>query len=61
MTKAAMVQVKLIASAVNRIERHKACVRGLCLKRIGHVVEVLGTPENRGMIKKVAYLLKVGE
>ena len=61
MTKTAMVQVKLIASAANRIERHKACVRGLGLKRIGHVVEVIDTPENRGMIKKVAYLLKVGE
>ena len=61
MAKTAMVQVKLIASAANRIESHKACVRGLGLKRIGHVVEVLDTPENRGMIKKVAYLLKVGE
>lgn len=61
MANTAMVQVKLIASAANRIESHKACVRGLGLKRIGHVVEVLDTPENRGMIKKVSYLLKVGE
>jgi large subunit ribosomal protein L30 len=61
MAKTAMVQVKLIGSAANRIESHKACVRGLGLKRIGHVVEVLDTPENRGMIKKVSYLLKVGE
>ena len=58
MANTAMVQVKLIASAANRIESHKACVRGLGLKRIGHVVEVLDTPENRGMIKKVNYLVK---
>ena len=61
MAKTAKVQVKLVASPANRIESHKACVRGLGLKRVGHVVEVLDTPENRGMIKKVAYLLKVGE
>ena len=57
----AMVQVKLVASAAGRIESHKACVRGLGLKKIGQTVKVLDTPENRGMITKVAYLLKVGE
>ncbi len=57
----AMVQVTLIASPAGRIESHQACVRGLGLRRIGHTVKVLDTPENRGMIKKVAYLLKVGE
>jgi large subunit ribosomal protein L30 len=55
------VQVKLIASTAGRIESHQACVRGLGLKRIGHSVMVEDTPAVRGMIRKVAYLVQVGE
>jgi large subunit ribosomal protein L30 len=40
---------------------HKACVRGLGLRRLNHSVLVENTPENRGMIDKVSYLLKVEE
>ncbi len=53
------IRVTLIKSTNARLERHKACVRGLGLRRINHTVEVLDTPENRGMINKVHYLLKV--
>lgn len=53
------IKVTLIKSTNARLERHKACVRGLGLRRINHTVEVLDTPENRGMINKVHYLLKV--
>jgi large subunit ribosomal protein L30 len=34
-------------------------VRGLGLRRINQSVEVIDTPANRGMINKVAYLVKV--
>lgn len=54
------IKVTLIKSTNGRIESHKACVRGLGLRRIGHTVEVIDTPENRGMINKVYYLVKVG-
>ncbi|MEN3353709.1 MAG: large subunit ribosomal protein [Betaproteobacteria bacterium] len=37
---------------------HRACVRGLGLRRLNHTVEVIDTPANRGMINKVSYLLK---
>lgn len=40
---------------------HKACVRGLGLRRIGHTVIVEMTPESYGMIKKVDYLLAIEE
>ena len=53
------IRVTLIKSTNARLERHKACVRGLGLRRINHTVEVLDTPENRGMINNVHYLLKV--
>ncbi len=44
-----------------RLAKHQACVRGLGIRRIHKPVEVLDTPENRGMINKVSYMLKVEE
>jgi len=55
------VKVTLTRSLNRRTDRHKACVRGLGLRRIGHTVTVDDTPENRGMINKVAYMLNVEE
>lgn len=53
------IKIKLIKSTSGRLKNHQACVKGLGLRRIGHTVEVLDTPENRGMINKVNYLLQV--
>jgi len=55
----AKITVTQIKSTNGRIASHKACVRGLGLRRINHSVEVLDTPENRGMINKAHYLLRV--
>jgi large subunit ribosomal protein L30 len=44
---------------IGRLEAHKACVRGLGLKRLNHTVTVIDTPANRGMINKVSYMLQV--
>lgn len=55
------LKVTLRRSTNRRIARHKACVSGLGLRRIGQTVTVMDTPENRGMINKVAYLLEVEE
>ncbi len=52
------IKVSLVKSLIGRIEAHKACARGLGLKKINQTVEVLDTPENRGMINKISYLLK---
>jgi len=38
---------------------HKACIAGLGLRRIGHSVEVLDTPANRGLARTVSYLISV--
>lgn len=56
---AATVKVTQIKSVIGRIESHRACVRGLGLRRMHQTVEVQDTPEVRGMINKVNYLLKV--
>ncbi len=53
------VSVTQIKSTIGRLEAHKACVRGLGLKRLNHTVTVIDTPSNRGMINKVSYLLRV--
>ena len=37
----------------------RASVRGLGLRRIGHTVEVIDTPANRGMINAASHLLAV--
>ena len=55
------VKVTLKRSINRRIAKHKACIAGLGLRRIGHTVTVQDTPENRGMINKVSYLLAVEE
>ena len=58
-TKKATLSVTLIKSFYGRLPTHRATVNGLGLKRINHTVELQDTPEVRGMINKVSYLLKV--
>ena len=53
------VTVTLVKSVIGRIESHKATVRGLGLRRMNHTVTLIDTPEIRGMINTVGYLLKV--
>ena len=53
------VSVTLIKSFYGRLPKHRATVTGLGLKRINHTVILEDTPEVRGMINKVSYLLKV--
>ena len=55
------IKVTQTKSTNGRLDRHKACVAGLGLRRIGHTVEVPDTPAVRGMINKVSYLLRVEE
>jgi len=55
------IKVTLIKSPIGRVATHRACVRGLGLRRIRHTVEVKNTPENRGMINKVQDMLLVEE
>ena len=55
------LRVTLVRSVHGRIKNHQACVRGLGLRRMHHSVEVADTPENRGMINKVSYMLKCEE
>jgi large subunit ribosomal protein L30 len=54
------IKVTLVKSLIGTKPEHRACVRGLGLRRRNSSADVLDTPSNRGMINKVSYLLKVG-
>ncbi|MES9832254.1 MAG: 50S ribosomal protein L30 [Candidatus Thiodiazotropha sp. LLP2] len=56
-----MMRVKLVRSASGRLPSHKACVKGLGLRRMHHEVDVEDTPCTRGMVNKVSYMVKVME
>lgn len=55
------ISVTMIKSKYGRLPKHQACLKGLGLRKINQTVEVLNTAENRGMINKISYLLKVEE
>lgn len=52
------IKVTLVKSVASTKQSHRATVTGLGLRRINHTVELLDTPQVRGMIQKVAYLVK---
>ncbi|TRW92972.1 50S ribosomal protein L30 [Candidatus Methylobacter oryzae] len=55
------ISVTMIKSRFGRLPRHQACLKGLGLRKINQTVVVLDTPENRGMINKISYMLKFEE
>ena len=61
MAKPKQLKVTLVKSRFGRLKSHKACVAGLGLRKIRQSVTVEDTPENRGMINKVQYLVAVEE
>ncbi|TMH33321.1 MAG: 50S ribosomal protein L30 [Betaproteobacteria bacterium] len=53
------IKVRLLKST-NSVKRgHRDTVRGLGLKRIDQVVELVDTPAVRGMINRVAHLVRI--
>jgi large subunit ribosomal protein L30 len=56
-----MMRVTLVRSVHGRLASHKACVRGLGLRRMHQTVEVEDTPSTRGMLNKVSYMVREEE
>ncbi|MDT3672052.1 MAG: 50S ribosomal protein L30 [Aromatoleum sp.] len=52
------IKVTLVKSVIGTKQSHRATVRGLGLRRMHHTVELQDTPEVRGMVNKVSYLVK---
>jgi large subunit ribosomal protein L30 len=53
------VKVTLIKSLIGRTASQRGTVVGLGLKKMHHTVELQDTPEVRGMINAVNFMLKV--
>ena len=53
------VSITLIKGLRGKKDDHRATVRGLGLRWRSHTVELDDTPEVRGMISKVGYMLSV--
>ena len=53
------IRVKLVKSTSGCKQGHRDTVRGLGLKRINQVSELADTPEVRGMINRVNYLVRI--
>jgi len=61
MAAAKKIRVSQTKSGHGRLKSHKATLVGLGLRRIRHTVELDDTPEIRGMINKISYMVKVEE
>ncbi|NQV87178.1 MAG: 50S ribosomal protein L30 [Woeseiaceae bacterium] len=61
MAKSKELKVTLLKSKFGRLKSHRASIAGLGLRRIRHTVTVIDTPENRGMINQISYLVSVEE
>ena len=59
MSKAKDITVEQIGSAIGRPEEQRATLRGLGLARIGRKSTLQDTSAVRGMIAKVAHLVRV--
>jgi large subunit ribosomal protein L30 len=55
------IRVTLVKSPISCKAQHRATVRGLGLKWRSDTVELDDTPQVRGMINKVGYMLSVSE
>jgi len=55
------VRVTLRRSPIGTPERHRLVLRGLGLRRIRQTVVRPDTPQVRGLIQKVGYLLEIGK
>ena len=59
MTTQNTVKIQLVRSQIGTKESHRATVRGLGLRKLNSISELKDSPEVRGMINKISYLVKV--
>ncbi|WFA07639.1 50S ribosomal protein L30 [Tissierella sp. Yu-01] len=55
----AKIKIKLVKSIIGKPENHRKTIQALGLKKIGQVVEQNDTPQIRGMIHQVNYMVDV--
>ena len=55
------MKITQIRSGIGFDKKQSVALRGLCLRRIGHTVEVEDTPSTRGLVLKVRHLVRVDD
>lgn len=55
----AMIKIKLVKSLIGRTEAQKKTIKALGFKKIGQVVEKNDTPQIRGMIHQIDYMVEI--
>ena len=55
------LRVTWVKSTIGHKEAARGTIRALGLHRLHQTVEINDTPENRGMLRRVAFLLQVEE
>lgn len=53
------LKITLVRSLNTRLKSHKACAHGLGIRKMHNPVVVVDSPENRGMINRIRYMLRV--
>ncbi len=54
-----MIKIKLIKSPIGKIEKHKRTVEALGFKKVNQIVEKNDTPQIRGMIDQISYMVEI--
>lgn len=54
-----IIKITQIRSAIGKLPKHRATLRGLGLNKIGSVVYRVNTTAIKGMVNSVFYLIKV--
>ena len=61
MAESSTIRLELIRSPIGGTERQRATVRALGLRKLHQVVEHSDSPVTRGMVQKVAHLVRIVE
>jgi large subunit ribosomal protein L30 len=61
MAEANSIRLKLVRSPIGGTERQRATVKALGLRKLHQVVEHQDSPATRGMVQKVAHLVRIVE
>ncbi|MCD1147345.1 50S ribosomal protein L30 [Peptoniphilus sp. KCTC 25270] len=53
------IKIQLKKSPIGKIEKHRRTVKALGLRKVGQIVEQNDTPQIRGMIDKINYMVEI--
>jgi len=53
------IRVRLVRSVIGRPEKQRVVLRGMGLTKMQKIVQLLDTPQVRGMLDKVKHLVRI--